>query len=76
MSHPNSSSPVNFQSANLFEWLFSNPFENESDFTTAQQRVPRGSNGEKLLIDEATGKYNFLQKQLKMPRLTISQITV
>ncbi|KAI2605382.1 uncharacterized protein GGS25DRAFT_504888 [Hypoxylon fragiforme] len=54
MSHPNSSSPVGFQSANLFEWLFSNPFENESDFTTAQQRVPRGSNEEKLLIDEAT----------------------
>lgn len=46
---------VAFASANTFSWLFSNPFEEESDFTPSQQRVPRVEDGRPLFVDEANG---------------------
>lgn len=62
---------VAFASANTFSWLFSNPFEEESDFTPSQQRVPRVEDGRPLFVDEANG-HILTKAQLRRDALSLA----
>lgn len=42
---------------NVFDWLFSNPFEHESSCTPSSQRVPRIEDSRPVFVDNASGTY-------------------
>lgn len=50
-----SGAPVEFSAPNLFDWLFSNPFESENAYTPAERLVPRIENDRPIFVDNATG---------------------
>lgn len=47
--------PANVPGANTFDWLFSNPFESESEYTPLKQRVPRIAEDAPIFVDHASG---------------------
>ncbi|KAF7548716.1 hypothetical protein G7Z17_g6874 [Cylindrodendrum hubeiense] len=49
-------SPTNVPGANTFDWLFSNPFETESEFAPLKQRVPRIDENAPIFVDHATDR--------------------
>ena len=51
--------PVDFPSAKVFEFLFSQPFHNQSDFVPDQQRVPIVDDERPVFVDEATGEQSL-----------------
>lgn len=50
--------PVKFAPAtDVFTWLFSSPFQTESNFAPASQRVPPVENERPIFVDELSGKH-------------------
>ncbi|KAK7423800.1 hypothetical protein QQZ08_008843 [Neonectria magnoliae] len=49
-------SPANVPGANTFDFIFSNPFESESDYTPPQQRVPHIDDNAPIFVDHATDR--------------------
>lgn len=47
--------PANVPGVNTFDWLFSNPFESESEYTTLKQKVPRIAEDAPIFVDHASG---------------------
>ena len=41
--------------SNTFDWLFSNPFSRESDYTPASQLVPKIEDDRPIFIDYKSG---------------------
>ncbi|KAH7129395.1 hypothetical protein B0J13DRAFT_137376 [Dactylonectria estremocensis] len=48
--------PANVPGTNTFDWLFSNPFESESDYLPPQRRVPRIDSNTPIFVDHATDR--------------------
>ncbi len=49
------SPPEHIPLHNTFDWVFSNPFENESSFTPAEHRVPRIEPSRPIFVDQNAG---------------------
>jgi hypothetical protein len=48
--------PADIEPANVFDWLFSSPFEVESAFTPPAHRVAKVEDERLVFVDEASGK--------------------
>jgi hypothetical protein len=46
---------VEFRASDIFQWLFSGPFERQNDFTPSAQVVPREKGERQVFVDEASG---------------------
>jgi hypothetical protein len=42
--------------ANTFDWIFSNPFENESAFVLPGRSIPKTEDSRQIFVDEKSGK--------------------
>ncbi|KAF4981971.1 hypothetical protein FZEAL_2317 [Fusarium zealandicum] len=62
---------ANIPGANTFDFLFSNPFQEESDFTPAKQRVPRIHQDQPIFIDHASDR-PLTFSQLRRDALTLA----
>lgn len=47
--------PANVPGANVFDFLFSNPFQHENDFTPRARRVPKIHDDQPIFVDHASG---------------------
>jgi hypothetical protein len=54
---------VDFRASDIFQWLFSGPFEHQNDFTPLGQVVPREKGDRQVFVDEASGE--CFRSQLK-----------
>jgi hypothetical protein len=48
--------PANVPGANIFDFIFSNPFQHESDFVPRARRVPKIRDDQPIFTDHASGK--------------------
>ncbi|KAF4951547.1 hypothetical protein FSARC_12878 [Fusarium sarcochroum] len=48
--------PANVPGANVFDFLFGNPFQHESDFTPPKQRVPKIHDDQPIFVDHASDR--------------------
>ena len=48
--------PVKFAPADVFTWLFSSPFQTESDFTPRRQLIPPVEDERPIFVDELSGE--------------------
>lgn len=48
--------PANVPGANIFDFIFGNPFQNESDFVPRARRVPKIRDDQPIFTDHANGK--------------------
>lgn len=56
IEHSYAGEPGNIPGANVFNFVFSNPFQQESEFTPPKQRVPKIHEDQPIFIDHASGK--------------------
>lgn len=50
------SRPGQYPQTSIFDFAFSNPFENESDYVPASRKVPHVDDSHPVFIDHKTGK--------------------
>lgn len=50
-------SPTDFPPAQVFDWLFGDPFSKQSDFVPAAHVMPRVEDERPVFVDEASGEY-------------------
>jgi hypothetical protein len=48
--------PQDFSSGNVFDWLFSNPFQSVNAYTPEAQRVPSIRGSHRVFVDHVSGK--------------------
>lgn len=51
---------ANVPGANVFDFAFSNPFQNESEFVPRARRVPKIQDDQPIFVDHASGKLHPL----------------
>ncbi|KAJ3468106.1 hypothetical protein MRS44_002171 [Fusarium solani] len=54
--HSYAGEPANIPGANVFNFMFSNPFQQESEFTPPKQRVPKIHEDQPIFIDHASDR--------------------
>lgn len=59
--HSYAGEPANIPGANVFNFMFSNPFQQESEFTPPKQRVPKIHDDQPIFIDHASGKLSCIR---------------
>ncbi|KAF4467029.1 4-coumarate-- ligase [Fusarium albosuccineum] len=62
--------PANIPGANVFDFVFSNPFQEESDFTPPKQRVPKIHDDQPIFVDHASDR-PLTFSRLKRDALTL-----
>lgn len=70
--HSYAGEPANIPGANVFNFMFSNPFQQESEFTPPKQRVPKIHDDQPIFIDHASGKFEVAYEdtmRLKLHRV-------
>lgn len=51
---------ANVPGANVFDFAFSNPFQNESEYVPRARRVPKIQDDQPIFVDHASGKLHPL----------------
>lgn len=59
------SPPGNYPRSNIFDFVFGNPFSQQSDFVPASQRLPQIEDSRPIFVDNNNGeKYHDMPKRL------------
>ncbi|KLO87242.1 4-coumarate--CoA ligase [Fusarium fujikuroi] len=63
--------PANVPGANVFDFLFSNPFQNENEFTPRARRVPKIHDDQPIFVDHASDR-PLTYSRVKRDALTLA----